>query len=171
MQLDPSQTYLIGVTGEGKQAEEIRRVSLSACIPESERWVHCGCAFYDGQEWRVIDCDFDDGVREITLQAALGELASRPGMAAKAYPVTFDIDVLRAMIGRPFSKRKFYAFKSGQDMPRDRGLTCGELLALADGGIVCAAFRKFAAWIRSVDWQEAVQGVPGIDLRGWEECR
>lgn len=143
---------VLGVQGVGELGRRVQRYSARPEIPEPERWVHVGALFPTGRGWHVIDASMNAGVREISLEQFERETKGEWPLAAFPYP-QLSIDCLRTWIGRRFCLRKFYNFKRDRDWPETDGVTCGELLALCDGGVVANWSERPPVACRSVDYQ------------------
>lgn len=147
--LDPKETYIVGAIAMPGFLEEIKHVQECE-IPLDERWTHSGMLHTSFGQWLYTDADLKEGVLQIPWEE---ELRRTAGVCEFEYMLhDLDIDEIGKRVGQPFSKKKFAGFKSGK-IEHDDGVTCGELIALCDDGVLCEALHKEPMFIRSVDIQ------------------
>lgn len=135
-----------------------RRYQPDKTIPEPRRWVHVAAVFVEEGTWRVIDCqDCRGGVTEYGLAEAIAAYGCRFEAVLMPYP-WLCVARLRERLGTPYSPRKAVrlARLSRHPMPPPKaglGVTCGELIALCDGGFMEDWSGKRPYDVRPVDFQ------------------
>lgn len=128
--LDPDKTYVVGVIAPKGVLGRLK-FGQDCCIPPEDRWVHSGVLFFDG-DWRYVDADLQKGVIEVAWNSEVEKCG--PDYRFEAFEWPIDVSAIRALVGTPFSKDKMAALdslcKRGFE-PDDRGVTCGEIVAMA----------------------------------------
>jgi hypothetical protein len=150
-------SYVVGVTGDGPGAAKIRKYSVHPFIEEADRWVHVAALIQENGQWRIYECDFDEGTRCLPLDTWIAEQKGQTRLWAAA--CEFDLYSLKEHLGRPFSRELMECYKKGGGFSiTPEGTTCGEYLAYAhdnddEGYDICDWCGRFSIAMRAVDFQ------------------
>lgn len=154
--MDKMQTYLIGVRGDGPAVSEMKHFSVCH-IPEHDRWIHVGAAWFESSQWQFAECEFPGGVQKMPLQEYLETIKASKltNVEVIAYPAPWiDTAKLKWYEGWKFSKNKYRSLFTGVvEGDVFDGITCGEYISL------CSSIHPVdsIAHTRPVDFQMMVE--------------